>query len=196
MRPSSVIPHLSFVSFVACSLALSSPARSQSLDRVAAAEALFEQGRTLVEAGQLADACPRFLASQQLDPGVGTLLWLADCYALTGRRAQAEALFERLLSLRNDVGLLAEEYDPRTRRMLGNFPQALTHMALVNSARLLSMPEHEAHSASAEGERPTSVAAQAAAAGAHDARADDAMAPKLAKVLTESPPHSRETKSN
>ena len=93
MRPSSVIPHLSFVSFVACSLALSSPAQSQSPDRVAAAEALFEQGRTLVEAGQLADACPRFLASQQLDPGVGTLLWLADCYAGVGRTASAWIAF-------------------------------------------------------------------------------------------------------
>ncbi len=95
-----------------------------------------------------------------LPAGEGAFLpcsfWLADCYALTGRRAQAEALFERLLSLRNDVGLLAEEYDPRIGRMLGNFPQALTHMALVNTARLLSMPAHEAQSASAQGERPTS----------------------------------------
>jgi len=93
-----------------------------------------------------------------LPAGEGAFLpcsfWLVDCYALTGRRPQGEALFERLLALRNDVGLFAEEYDPVTRRMLGNFPQALTHMALVNSARLLSMPEHEARSASAQGERP------------------------------------------
>ena len=84
--------------------------------------------------------------------------WLADAYVLTGRRAQGEALFERLLALANDVGLLAEEYDPRERRMLGNFPQALTHMALVNSARLLSMPEHETRGASAQGERPAAAA--------------------------------------
>jgi GH15 family glucan-1,4-alpha-glucosidase len=83
--------------------------------------------------------------------------WLADSYALTGRRPEGEALFERLLSLSNDVGLLAEEYDPRARRMLGNFPQALTHMALVNTARLLSMPEHEARDATAKGERPTAA---------------------------------------
>jgi hypothetical protein len=82
-----------FVAFVVCSLELSSPARSQPLDRVAAAEILFQQGRTLVEAGALADACPRFLASQQLDPGVGTLLWLADCYAGTGRSASAWVAF-------------------------------------------------------------------------------------------------------
>ena len=64
--------------------------------------------------------------------------WLADNLALAGRHSAAEALFERLLALRNDVGLLAEEYDPRGRRQLGNFPQALTHVALINTARNLS----------------------------------------------------------
>jgi GH15 family glucan-1,4-alpha-glucosidase len=64
--------------------------------------------------------------------------WLADNLALAGRRSAAEMMFERLLALRNDVGLLAEEYDPRARRQLGNFPQALTHVALVNTARNLS----------------------------------------------------------
>jgi hypothetical protein len=54
--------------------------------------------------------------------------------------------------------LFAEEYDARGKRMLGNFPQALTHMALVNSARLLSMPEHEARGAGDRGERPTAAA--------------------------------------
>ncbi len=86
-------PFCLFLSCVVCSLELSSPARSQPLDRVAAAEMLFEQGRTLVETGDLAHACPRFLASQQLDPGVGTLLWLADCYAGLGRTASAWATF-------------------------------------------------------------------------------------------------------
>ena len=64
--------------------------------------------------------------------------WLADTLALLGRRKQAVALFERLLALRNDVGLLAEEYDPLTRRQLGNFPQAITHVALINTARNVS----------------------------------------------------------
>ncbi len=77
-----------------------------------------------------------------LPAGEGAFLpcsfWLADAYVLAGRREEGEALFERLLALCNDVGLLAEEYDPRTKRMLGNFPQALTHMALVNTARLIS----------------------------------------------------------
>jgi GH15 family glucan-1,4-alpha-glucosidase len=87
--------------------------------------------------------------------------WLADSYALTGRRREGEALFERLISLSNDVGLFAEEYDPRVKRMLGNFPQALTHMAVVNSARLLSMPEHEARDAGARGDRPGAAAQSA-----------------------------------
>jgi GH15 family glucan-1,4-alpha-glucosidase len=108
-----------------------------------------------------------------LPAGEGAFLpcsfWLADCYALTGRRRESEALFERLLALRNDVGLIAEEYDPRGKRMLGNFPQAMTHMALVNTARLLSMPEAEAKTAAREGERPANAgAAPVAAARAAD----------------------------
>ena len=63
--------------------------------------------------------------------------WYADALAALGRREEARALFERLLSLRNDVGLLAEEYDPVGRRQLGNFPQAFSHLALVNTALTL-----------------------------------------------------------
>jgi GH15 family glucan-1,4-alpha-glucosidase len=96
-----------------------------------------------------------------LPPGEGTFLpcsfWLADSLVLTGRREEGEALFERLLALSNDVGLLSEEYDTRTRHMLGNFPQALTHMALINTARLLSIPVHVARRASEEGERPAAA---------------------------------------
>jgi GH15 family glucan-1,4-alpha-glucosidase len=64
--------------------------------------------------------------------------WLADNYALIGRVADARRLFQRLLELRNDVGLLAEEYDPVTRRQLGNFPQAFSHVPLINTAMHLS----------------------------------------------------------
>jgi GH15 family glucan-1,4-alpha-glucosidase len=64
--------------------------------------------------------------------------WLADNYALQGRTDQARELFERLLGLSNDVGLLAEEYDPASGRLVGNFPQAFTHVALVNTAHNLS----------------------------------------------------------
>ena len=60
--------------------------------------------------------------------------WLVDAYVLLDRTDDAHRLFERLLSICNDVGLLSEEYDPKTRRLLGNFPQALSHIALVNSA--------------------------------------------------------------
>jgi GH15 family glucan-1,4-alpha-glucosidase len=69
--------------------------------------------------------------------------WLADNYELLGRHDEALALFERLLSLRNDVGLLSEEYDPLARRMLGNFPQAFSHVGLVNTAFNLT-PRHVA----------------------------------------------------
>jgi GH15 family glucan-1,4-alpha-glucosidase len=73
-----------------------------------------------------------------LPPGEGAFLpcsfWLADNYALMGRHAEARALFERLLAIRNDLGLLAEEYDPVARRQLGNFPQAFSHVMLVNTA--------------------------------------------------------------
>jgi GH15 family glucan-1,4-alpha-glucosidase len=64
--------------------------------------------------------------------------WLADCLFLLGRKDEARELFERLLNLRNDLGLLAEEYDPGAKRQLGNFPQAFTHVALINTANLLS----------------------------------------------------------
>jgi GH15 family glucan-1,4-alpha-glucosidase len=97
-----------------------------------------------------------------LPAGEGAFLacsfWLADCYVLMGRLKEAKALFKRLLALGNDVGLFAEEYDPRTKRMLGNFPQALTHMALVNTARLLSIPVGKARRASERGERPAASA--------------------------------------
>ena len=62
--------------------------------------------------------------------------WLADCLHLIGRKEEARELFERLLNLRNDVGLLSEEYDPRAKRQLGNFPQAFTHVAMINTANL------------------------------------------------------------
>ena len=73
-----------------------------------------------------------------LPPGEGAFLpctfWLADAYAQTGRISEARRLFESLLGVRNDVGLLSEEYDPGSRRLLGNFPQAFSHVALVNTA--------------------------------------------------------------
>jgi GH15 family glucan-1,4-alpha-glucosidase len=81
------------------------------------------------DTGELVDGLP---------PGEGAFLacsfWLADNYVLQGRVDEARELFARLLSLRNDVGLLAEEYDPRLSRQVGNFPQAFSHVALVNTA--------------------------------------------------------------
>ena len=91
-------------------------------------------------------------------PSCPCSFWLADSLVLIGRRDEGKALFERLLALRNDLGSLAEEYDPHERRMLGNFPQALTHMALINTARLLSMPVHEVERAGEKGERAGAAA--------------------------------------
>jgi glucoamylase len=68
--------------------------------------------------------------------------WFVDALALAGLRAEAEGMFDRLVGLVNDVGLLAEEYDPRTGRMCGNFPQAFSHLALVNSASVLHGDGH------------------------------------------------------
>ncbi len=76
--------------------------------------------------------------SDGLTAGEGTFLvctfWLADVYVLLGRQAQAQALYERLAGLCNDVGLLAEQYDPADQRMLGNFPQAFSHIGIINTA--------------------------------------------------------------
>ncbi|MHB1566209.1 MAG: glycoside hydrolase family 15 protein [Acidiferrobacter sp.] len=90
-----------------------------------------------------------------LPPREGTFLpcsfWLADCLVMIDRRADGEALFERLLALTNDLGLLAEEYDTRKRHMLGNFPQALTHMALINTACLLTLPAEDVQRVGTQG---------------------------------------------
>jgi GH15 family glucan-1,4-alpha-glucosidase len=90
---------------------------------------------------------PRDERASQVDglpPGEGAFLpctfWLVDNLNLLGRRDDALEVFERLLGLRNDLGLLAEEYDPALGRQLGNFPQAFTHVELVTSARNLSQP--------------------------------------------------------
>ena len=81
-------------------------------------------------------------ASDGLPAGEGVFLacsfWLADAYLMLGRDGDALRLFNHLLSLRNDVGLLSEQYEPRTRRLVGNFPQAFSHLALVNTASNLA----------------------------------------------------------
>lgn len=88
----------------------------------------------------------RYLPDEATDGLAGTegvflacSFWLADALCLMGRRDEARALFERLLALRNDVGLLAEEYDPRARRQIGNFPQAFSHVGLVATAQNLAL---------------------------------------------------------
>ena len=84
-----------------------------------------------------------------LPPGEGAFLacsfWLVDAYLLQDRYDEAEALFQRLVGLCNDVGLLSEEYDPRAKRLIGNFPQAFSHLALINSAYNLTRTRKPLH---------------------------------------------------
>jgi GH15 family glucan-1,4-alpha-glucosidase len=88
------------------------------------------------------DRYPTLPEVDGLPPGEGAFLvctfWLADNLALQGRYREARNLFERLLGLCNDVGLLSEEYDSETGRLVGNFPQAFSHVGLINTARNLS----------------------------------------------------------
>jgi GH15 family glucan-1,4-alpha-glucosidase len=83
-----------------------------------------------------------------LPPGEGAFLacsfWLANSLTLIGRRAEAVKLFKRLLSFRNDLGLIAEEYDPVSKRLLGNFPQAFSHTAVINTAAHLARQDEAA----------------------------------------------------
>ncbi len=92
-----------------------------------------------------------------LPPGEGAFLpcsfWLADNYSLQGRNDEARELFEALLALRNDVGLLSEEYDPRAGRLLGNFPQGFSHLAIVHTA--LSLSDEKNATKRSEGARPS-----------------------------------------
>jgi GH15 family glucan-1,4-alpha-glucosidase len=93
-----------------------------------------------------------------LPAGEGVFLacsfWLADVYVLMQRHDDARRLFERLLALRNDLGLLAEEYDTRAKRMVGNFPQAFSHVALVNTAHNLAFAEKPARQRSTPNKTP------------------------------------------
>ncbi len=97
--------------------------------------------RRLVRDG-FVDRYPTVPEVDGLPPGEGAFLlctfWLADNLALQGRTGEARDIFERLLNLRNDVGLLSEQFDPDARRLLGNFPQAFSHVGLINTARNLT----------------------------------------------------------
>jgi GH15 family glucan-1,4-alpha-glucosidase len=122
------------------------PARDERLEgTVAAIERHlcrdgFVQRYTMTERTRKLDGLP---------PGEGAFLpstfWLADSYILGGRREDGKAVFERMLGLRNDLGLLSEEYDVDARRLVGNFPQALSHLALVNTAIDLDSEQGPSH---------------------------------------------------
>ena len=105
-----------------------------------------------IERGLMADGFVMRYRSETapdgLPAGEGAFLacsfWLVDAYVLQGRWDEARALFDRLVALGNDVGLLSEEFDPRSGRLIGNFPQAFTHVALINSAFNLTRAEKPA----------------------------------------------------
>jgi GH15 family glucan-1,4-alpha-glucosidase len=105
-----------------------------------------------------------------LPPGEGAFLacsfWLVDAYILLGRYDDARTLFDRLLGLCNDVGLLSEEYDPRSGRLVGNFPQAFSHVALVNSAFNLTHAAKPAEQRADQEAAPEDVTAPAVRQGA------------------------------
>ena len=114
-----------------------------------------------IERGLLRDGfVARYDTAQSVD-GINTdegaflacSFWLADNYVLQGRNREARELFERLLAVRNDVGLLSEEYDVRLRRLTGNFPQAFSHVALVNTAQNLTRKLSPAHHRSGSSNR-------------------------------------------
>jgi GH15 family glucan-1,4-alpha-glucosidase len=91
---------------------------------------------------------PREVSSEEKQPIEGAFLactlWLADAHVLAGNIDKAQVLFDRVVTIANDLGLLAEEYDSQARRQVGNFPQALTHISLINTAHNL----HEARKSS------------------------------------------------
>lgn len=105
-----------------------------------------------------------------LPPGEGTFLacsfWMVDNLALQGRLDEAHAMYERLIGLANDVGLLAEEYDPRTRRFTGNFPQAFSHVALVHTG--LNLMRHEQEMTHATGHPEQGPGAESASGSRSD----------------------------
>jgi GH15 family glucan-1,4-alpha-glucosidase len=101
-----------------------------------------------------------------LPPGEGAFLacsfWLVDVYILQRRFDEAEALFRRLVGLSNDVGLLSEEYDSRLKRQVGNFPQAFSHLALINSAYNLTRARKPVHQRCQDESEPLEVASETA----------------------------------
>jgi GH15 family glucan-1,4-alpha-glucosidase len=103
--------------------------------------------RELVRDGFVMRYIPDEDAADGLPPGEGAFLacsfWLVIDLAMLGRVQEARELFDRLLALRTDLGLFSEEYDPEHRRLIGNFPQAFTHLTLIASAVALSEAEAE-----------------------------------------------------
>lgn len=97
-----------------------------------------------IEGGLVEDGFVRRHAAPWIGPEEGVFLpctcWLADCLMMQGRRQEARVLLERVLDVSNDLGLLSEEYHVPSRRLLGNFPQALSHIAVVNTALGLCGP--------------------------------------------------------
>jgi hypothetical protein len=113
---------------VACALVATAPARAQAPDQKAAAQVLFEQGRELVEKGHYAEACPKFVESLRLDRGIGTMLWLADCYESNGQTASAWASFKEAAAA---AALAHDGREKVARQRITGLEGKLTTVAVV-----------------------------------------------------------------
>jgi hypothetical protein len=128
----------------------------------------FERSRTLLIDGEFVLRYETDNSGDGLPEGEGAFLpcsfWLVDNYILQGRYVEARRMFDRLLARCNDVGLLAEEFDPLTGRMLGNFPQAYSHVGVINCALSLSRRVGPVEERAEAKDKPTVAASGAAAA--------------------------------
>jgi len=120
--------HLARTCASACALAAATPAQAQGVDQKATAQVLFEQGRELVEQGHYAEACPKFAESLRLDRGIGTMLWLADCYESNGQTASAWASFKEAAAA---AALAHDAREKVARDRVAKLEPKLTTVAIV-----------------------------------------------------------------
>jgi serine/threonine-protein kinase len=133
---------IAVVSFALAGTPATSARADPSSDNRAAAQVLFERGRELVESNRFAEACPQFAESQRLDPGLGTLLWLADCYENTGQTASAWTAFSQA------AAVAAERHDPRegvARARAAKLEATLSRLTIVVAPEASALEDLQIH---------------------------------------------------